>query len=59
MFRKLDLFPFSREGVGDTLLGPWSSDLALSKGPNRVAVSHSSPEDGNRSSCRNVEFSNF
>jgi hypothetical protein len=32
--------------------------LALSKGPNRVNVSPS-PEDGNRSSFRNVVFYNF
>jgi hypothetical protein len=33
--------------------------LALSKGPNRVGVSPSSPEDGNRSCFRNVVFSSF
>jgi hypothetical protein len=32
--------------------------LAFSKGPNRLRVSHSSPEDGNRSSFRYV-FSSF
>jgi hypothetical protein len=31
--------------------------LALSKGPNKVGVSLTSPEDGNRSSFRNVVFS--
>jgi hypothetical protein len=30
--------------------------LALSKGPNRVGVSLPSPEDGDRSSFRNVVF---
>jgi hypothetical protein len=33
--------------------------LALSKGPNRVGVSLPSPEDGNRSSFRNVVFSSY
>jgi hypothetical protein len=33
--------------------------LALSKGPNRVGVSFPSPEDGNRSSFRNVVFSSI
>jgi hypothetical protein len=33
--------------------------LALSKGPNRVGVSLPSPEDGNRSSLRNVVFSSI
>jgi hypothetical protein len=31
--------------------------LALSKGPNRIAVSLPSPENGNRYSFRNVVFS--
>jgi hypothetical protein len=31
--------------------------LALSKGLNRIGVSLHSPEDGNRSSFRNVVFS--
>jgi hypothetical protein len=33
--------------------------LALSKGLNRIGVSLPSPEDGNRSSYRNVAFSNY
>jgi hypothetical protein len=33
--------------------------LSLSKGPNRVDVSFPSPEDGNRSSLRNVVFSSY
>jgi hypothetical protein len=33
--------------------------LALSKGPNRVGVAFPSPEDGNRSSFRNVMFSSY
>jgi hypothetical protein len=33
--------------------------LALSKRPNRVGVSLSSPEDGNRYSFQNVVFSSF
>jgi hypothetical protein len=36
-------------------LGQWLR-LALSKGANRVGVSLPSPEDGNRSSFRNVVF---
>jgi hypothetical protein len=32
---------------------------ALSKGPNRVGVSLPSPEDGDRSSFRNVVFSRY
>jgi hypothetical protein len=53
MFRKLDLFPSSGEGRKKVTL------LALSKGPNRVGVFLPSPEDGNRSSFRNVVFSGF
>jgi hypothetical protein len=33
--------------------------VAISKGPNRVGVSLPSPEDGNRSSFRNVVFSSY
>jgi hypothetical protein len=33
--------------------------LTLSKGPNTVGVFHPSPEDGNKSSLRNVVFSRF
>jgi hypothetical protein len=63
MFPKLDLFPASGRGRGETiptLSGPFerakSGDrLTLSKGPNRVGVyPPPSPEDGNRSSFRNV-----
>jgi hypothetical protein len=35
------------------------SRLALSKGHNKVGVSLPSPEGGNRSSFRNVVFSNY
>jgi hypothetical protein len=33
--------------------------LALSKGPNRVGVSLPSPENGNRSSFQNLDFSSI
>jgi hypothetical protein len=64
MFRILLLFPFSGEGRETaTPLGrlenvQWMR-LALSNGPNRVGVSLSSPEDGNRSSFWNVVFSSY
>jgi hypothetical protein len=57
-FRKMDLFPTTGEGGEDTnSVGPLRKGLrlALSKGPTRVGVSPS-PEDGNRSSFRNVVF---
>jgi hypothetical protein len=47
-FRKLDLFPSSGEGGGeDNQLGPLE----------RANLNHSSPEEENRSSFRNVVFS--
>jgi hypothetical protein len=60
--RKMDLFPSSGEGrKTPTLLGPLEGanlnhdlSLALSKGPNRVGVFPPSPENGSRSSFRNV-----
>jgi hypothetical protein len=33
--------------------------LAFSKGPNKVGVSLHSPEDGNRSSFRNIVFTSY
>jgi hypothetical protein len=50
-----------RERQTPTLLGPLESAvqnvrLALFEGPNRVGVSLLSPEDGSRSSFRNVVF---
>jgi hypothetical protein len=50
MFRKLDLFPSSAIEV---------SSLALSKGPNRVGVSFSLPEDANEWSFRTAVFSSL
>jgi hypothetical protein len=47
------------------LLGPMDGanlrhwTLALSNGPSRVGVSFPSPEDGSRSSFRNVVFSSY
>jgi hypothetical protein len=43
-----------RCGGENTLLGPLGS-----QGPNRVGIFPPSPEDGNRSSFRNVVFSSF
>jgi hypothetical protein len=40
-------------------INQWTWRLALSKGHNRVGVSLPSPEDGNRSSFRNVVFSSY
>jgi hypothetical protein len=63
-FRKLDLFPSSgKGGKTPTQLSPlervqWLI-LALSKGPNWVGVFPPLPEDGNRSSFRNVVSSIF
>jgi hypothetical protein len=67
MFRKLDLFPSSGEGVGDTYSvgsvkktnsNHWrlSLRLSLSKLPNRVGVPPPSPEDGNRPSLETLCF---
>jgi hypothetical protein len=50
--RKLDLFPSSGER---TSVVHWLR-LALSNGPNRVGVYNLKPEDGNRSTFRNVVF---
>jgi hypothetical protein len=50
-------------GKTPTLLGPLEranhNHCTLSKGPNLVGVLPPSPEDGNRSSFRNVAFSSF
>jgi hypothetical protein len=54
MFRKLDLFPSSGWETPTALSPLERLRLALSKGPNRVGVSH--PEDGNSSSFRNIVF---
>jgi hypothetical protein len=70
MYRKLDLLPSSGEGIGDacslgsvrksqlqSLLNNLNRpviELDLSNGPNRAGVSHHSPDDGNRSSFRNL-----
>jgi hypothetical protein len=68
MFRKLDLFPSLGEGRETSiLLGPleranlnhWTLRLALSKGPNRVGVSLTSPAERKRSSFRNIVFSSY
>jgi hypothetical protein len=40
-------------------MSPSLQTLALSKEPNRVSVSLHSPEDGNRSSLRNVVLSSL
>jgi hypothetical protein len=61
-FRKLDLFQFSGEGGGKTptQLGPLEkANLKLFlRGPTEyVSSPPPSPEDGNRSSFRNVVFS--
>jgi hypothetical protein len=61
-FRKIDLFPSSGEGwESPAVMSPLERAkpvqrlrLSLYNGPNRVGVSHSSPEDGNRSIFRNV-----
>jgi hypothetical protein len=57
-FRKLDLFPSSGEGVGNTYsVGAVRLlRLGVSNGPKRVGVSHPSPEGGNRYSFRNIMF---
>jgi hypothetical protein len=44
----------SRPGM--LITGQWLR-LALSKAPNRVGVFYPSPEDGNRSTSRNVQAS--
>jgi hypothetical protein len=60
LFRKLDLLPSTDQGREiTTQLAPSTLRLVLSKGPNRVAVSFPSPEDGNRSSSRNVVFPSY
>jgi hypothetical protein len=42
-----------------TNLSHWTvAEVSLSKVPNKVSVSHP-PEDGNRTSFRNVLFSSF
>jgi hypothetical protein len=61
----MDIFPSSDEGrQAPTSLGPLDKvnkwiKLALSKEPSRVGVSLSSPDDGNRSSFRNLVFSSY
>jgi hypothetical protein len=42
--------------TGSVQWTPQCYKLALSKGFNRIGVSHPLPEDGNRSSIRNVVF---
>jgi hypothetical protein len=56
-FRKLDMFPSLEYARGHLLCWVQLLRLALSKGPNRVSFFLSSPEDGNRSSLRNIVFS--
>jgi hypothetical protein len=58
-FQKLDLFPSSGE-VRETpiLLGPLER-ANLNHWINRVDVSLPSPEDGNKSSFRNIMFSSY
>jgi hypothetical protein len=58
-FRKLDLFPSPGQG-GKTpcQLGPLEKLTSIT-GPNWLGVFPPWPEDGNRSSFRNVVFSNF
>jgi hypothetical protein len=58
MFRKLDLFPSSGKRLETpTIMGPSERfTLGFCKGPNSVGVSHLLPEDGNRSSFRNIMF---
>jgi hypothetical protein len=48
----------SGEGTGTLCWVQWLR-LALSKGPNRVGLSLSSPEDGKRSSFRNIAFYSY
>jgi hypothetical protein len=59
-FRKLALFPSSGDGRDTPTLLRLASIIepALSEEPNRVGVFLPSPEDGNRSSLRNVVFLN-
>jgi hypothetical protein len=56
-FRKLDLFLSSGEGVGDTYFVGFVVErlrLALSSGSMTVGVPHSSSEEGNGFTFRNV-----
>jgi hypothetical protein len=58
LFRELGLVPSTGEERETPTLVHWQG-LALSKSLNIVIVSLHSPEDGNRSSFRNVLFSSI
>jgi hypothetical protein len=53
-FRKLDVFSFSGEGGWDTYY--WIRYNELTSDPTKCVFPTLSPEDGNRSSFRNVVF---